>query len=141
MVTKPVVAYYSVWCPICFQLRPLLRRLCMDEGAHLTEIYLDTAPKNDLVDKYHFLMRVLFGGEEHYPVIHVGEETWIIPRRTSTQQRVSVEKTETLRPVLEETLKEVKEALKKLDKVYPPCHSIMLEMLRHRTLAGRVGVS
>jgi glutaredoxin len=140
MVSKQVTAYYSIECPICFQLRPLLRRLCMDKGVHLTEIYLDTYPRNDLVDKYYFLMRVLFGGEEHFPVIHVGEENWIIPRRTSTWQKVSPEKPETLRPVLDEALKEVKRALEKPDEVYLPSHLVMLEMLRHRTLAGRVSV-
>jgi len=134
-VSKRVTAYYSFECPICFQLRPLLRRLCMDEGVHLTEIYLNTYPRNDLTDKYYFLMRVLFGGEEHFPVIHVGEENWIIPRRTSTRQRVSPEKPETLRPVLDEVLKEVKRALQEYEEVYPSSHWEMLDMMMRRAHA------
>jgi hypothetical protein len=135
-VSKRVTAYYSIECPICFQLRPLLRRLCMDEGVLLTEIYMDTYPRNDLTDKYYFLMRVLFGGEERFPVIHVGEENWIIPRRTSTRQRVSPEKPETLRPVLDEALREVRSALREHGEVYPPSHLEMLGAMMHRTHAA-----
>lgn len=121
---RRLVAFMRTDCPICFRLDAYLTDLALTRGVSVERVYIDTVGGNSLVGRYRWFVDSVFGGEEHVPVLLLGESRWFVPLRTTTGKGEAVsrrEVDESCRRVIEKVLRSLDEP----EEVLPETHERM----------------
>lgn len=121
---KRLVAFMRVDCPICFRLSAYLTDFALTTGTSVEKVYIDTVGDSSLVGRYRFFIDSVFGGEEHVPVLLLGESRWFVPKRTTTRsgEAITVEEVDAS---CREVMRRVAESLNLREEVFPETHEQM----------------
>ena len=122
---KRLVAFMRTDCPICFRLKTYLSDLALSDGVPVELVYIDTVGNDSLCARYWFFCDTVFGGEEHVPVLLLGEERWYVPRRTTARSGGDKYSWKEIDEACRKTVEEVREHLKEKEEIFPETHGKM----------------
>lgn len=127
---KRLVAFMRTDCPICFRLESYLADLALSRGMSIEKIFIDTVGSSSLQGRYKFFIDQTFGGEEHVPILLLGEERWFVPKRTTRRTERETLSWSEIDEACNNLIKEINRYLGEREEVLRETHEEMKEVGR-----------
>lgn len=130
VMKKRLVAFMRTDCPICFRLESYLTDLALSRGISVEKVFIDTVGSSSLLGRYRFFIDQTFGGEEHVPILLLGEERWFVPKRTTRGVRREKLFWSEIDEACKNLIKEINRYLYEREEVLKETHEEMKEVRR-----------
>lgn len=133
-MTRRMVLFMSIHCPICRRVLLSMKKLSVLFNVHLIIVDVEEGFKDSLVAEYYYIMKLL-GGEKRVPIVLLDDDKWFLPRITSTGKHFATEM-EKIEYAVAEFEKKIAEELKKpyVKTYFPTTHEEMRKVFHWRRM-------